>query len=43
MTEKEFNALCDLVENAVLVDETTLTILKKFIKRYGEEIWLKNN
>ena len=36
MTEKEFKALCDLVENAVLVDETTLTILKKFIKRYGK-------
>ena len=35
MTEKEFKALCDLVENAVLVDETTLIILKKFIKRYG--------
>ena len=51
MTEKEFNALCDLVDNCessdnfehIVADRNTLKILKKFIKRWGEEIWLKNN
>ena len=42
MTEKEFNALCDLVKKCDC-DKKTLTILKKFIKWYGEEIWLKYN
>ena len=42
MTEKEFYALCDLVEKCDC-DKKTLTILKKFIKLYGEEIWLKYN
>ena len=42
MTEKEFYALCDLVEKCDC-DKKTLTILKKFIKWYGEEIWLKYN
>ena len=51
MTEKEFNALCDLVDNCessdnfehIVADRNTLKILKKFIKRWGEEIWSKNN
>ena len=40
MTEKEFNALCSLVEKCDC-DKKTLTILKKFIKRWGEEVWIK--